>query len=149
MAAKIDARIRRANESDLTAILAIEEKSFTSAWTEDFFRHELYNPVSRFYVLEKEKKIIGYIVIWLLADESHIANIAVHPEFRNAGLGGKLLNFAFEIARRNGAKTITLEVNEQNIAARRLYEKFQFVLTGRRSHYYENKDDALILTRSI
>ncbi|OQC47496.1 MAG: Protease synthase and sporulation negative regulatory protein PAI 1 [Candidatus Marinimicrobia bacterium ADurb.Bin030] len=85
----------------------------------------------------------------MLADESHIANIAVHPEFRNAGLGGKLLNFAFEIARRNGAKTITLEVNEQNIAACRLYEKFQFVLTGRRSHYYENKDDALILTRPI
>ncbi|HPC36404.1 MAG TPA: ribosomal protein S18-alanine N-acetyltransferase [Candidatus Marinimicrobia bacterium] len=149
MAAKIDVRIRRADESDLPAILAIEEKSFVTAWTEDYFRHELYNPVSRFYVLEKEKKILGYIVIWLFADESHIANIAVHPEFRNAGLGGKLLNFSFEIAHRNGAKMITLEVNERNLAARRLYEKFQFVLTGRRAHYYENKDDALILTRPL
>lgn len=149
MAKVLNNRIRRADEPDLPAILAIEEKSFATAWTEDFFRHELHNPISRFYVLEKDKKIVGYIIIWIVADESHIANIAVHPEFRSAGLGGKLLNFAFEIAQRNGAKTITLEVNEHNEAARRLYEKYRFSVTGRRSHYYENKDDALILTRPL
>lgn len=149
MAGAIEAQIRRADEADLTAVLTIEEKSFEDAWTEDFFRHELFNPISRFFVLENERKIIGYIIFWLVADESHIANIAVHPEFRSAGLGGKLLNFAFEMAQRNGAKTITLEVNEHNAAARRLYEKCQFSLTGRRPHYYDNKDDALILTRPL
>jgi len=145
----MNAQIRRADERDLPAILAIEERSFVTAWTDDFFRHELRNPISRFYILQNEAQIIGYIIIWMVADESHIANLAVHPEFRSAGLGGKLLNFAFKIARRNGAKTITLEVNEHNTAARRLYQKYQFALTGRRARYYENRDDALILTRSL
>ncbi len=149
MASAVAEKIRRADEADLTAVLVIEEQSFTDAWTADFFRHELYNPISRFYVLEKEGKILGYIIFWLVADESHIANIAIHPEFRSAGLGGKLLNFAFEIARKNGARMITLEVNEHNLAARRLYEKYRFELTGRRSRYYGNKDDALILTRAL
>ena len=149
MADSLITRIRRADESDLTAVLAIEEKSFMTAWSEDLFRHELYNPISRFYILEKERQIVGYIVLWIITDESHIANIAIHPKFRSAGLGGKLLNFAFEIAHRNGAKTISLEVNEHNTVARRLYEKYRFVVTGRRPHYYENKDDALILTRTL
>jgi len=149
LADSVTERIRRADEADLTAVLAIEAQSFSDPWSEDFFRHELFNPISRFYVIEKEQTIVGYIIFWIVADESHIANIAIHPKFRSAGLGGKLLNFAFDMARRNGAKTITLEVNEHNAAARRLYEKYRFDLTGRRPRYYANRDDALILTRRL
>lgn len=142
-------RLRIANEADLDAILAIEEISFTTAWSRDFFFHELHNPISKFYVLEQRKCVIGYVIFWLVADEVHIANLAVHPQFRRSGMGTKLLKTVFDQASRHRAKIITLEVNEKNVSARDLYRKFGFAQVGRRAKYYENRDDALILSRSL
>ncbi|MFA4839598.1 MAG: ribosomal protein S18-alanine N-acetyltransferase [Candidatus Neomarinimicrobiota bacterium] len=142
-------KIRRADESDLPAVMAIEEKSFPSAWTVDFFRHEMYNPLSHFFVATFDKIVVGYIVFWVIADESHIANLAVHPDYRRHDLGDNLLKFAIHFSRSKGAKMITLEVNEKNVAAFALYEKNEFKQVGKRIKYYENRDDAFILTRIL
>lgn len=142
-------KIRRATEEDLPGVMFIEERSFPSAWTLDFFRYEMYNPLSHFYVVTIKKKVVGYAVFWIIADESHIANLAVHPDFRRSGHGDYLLKFAMAKAKMKGAKMITLEVNEKNIAAKKLYEKNGFKLVSKRIKYYENRDDAFILTRSL
>lgn len=149
MATEQQIKIRRANEQDLPAVLAIEQVSFNTAWTHDFFKHELYNPISNFYVVEKDHQILGYVIFWLIADEMHIANLAIHPQFRQVGLGSKLLNFVLDMGRQKQIKTVTLEVNEKNLPARGLYEKMQFRVVGRRVKYYENRDDALLLMRYL
>lgn len=42
---------------------------------------------------------------------------------------------------------ITLEVNEKNLPAILLYEKYGFINLGRRPRYYDNKYDAYIMTK--
>lgn len=138
-------RIRRADERDIGEIMIIEKMSFTSPWTVDFFRCELYNPVSYFYIIEVRKLLAGYIIVWILKNEAHIANIAIHPDFRKRGYGEYLLRWAIERFRKKGAATITLEVNEKNNAARNLYDKMGFKIVGKKAKYYENNDDALKL----
>ncbi|HCK98507.1 MAG TPA: ribosomal-protein-alanine N-acetyltransferase [Candidatus Marinimicrobia bacterium] len=142
-------RLRPADERDIREVIAVEKMSFTSPWSIDSFRHELYNPVSYFYIIEIQRKLTGYIIFWIFEDESHIANIAIHSDFRKKGYGEYLLQWTIEFVRGKGAKTITLEVNEKNTAARNLYEKLGFKCVGRRAKYYENRDDALMLTKYI
>lgn len=142
-------RIRKAFAPDLPEVMAIEQNSFNSPWNMDFFRHELINPVAFFYIIEVGVKLAGYIIIWIFKDEAHIANLAIHPEYRKKGYGEYILKWSLEFARNRQAATVTLEVNENNLAARNLYEKFGFRMVGKREKYYENKDDALILTKTI
>ena len=142
-------RIRPANERDLNEVYEIENASFNSPWTLDFFKHELYNPVSFFYILKIQDKLAGYVIFWNFKYEAHIANIAIRPDFRKMGFGEQLLNWIFNFCRKNGVLTISLEVNEINEAARQLYNKTGFKSVGRRVKYYENKYDALILTKIL
>lgn len=141
--------IRRADEADLPAVLKIEQASFEYPWSRDYFKHELANPISHFYVIENERAVLGYIIFWLIVDELHIANVAIHPQFRKAGLGSKLLNYALEMGQKHRVKFVTLEVNEKNLAAINLYTRFNFKPIGRRLKYYENRDDAIIMSREM
>ena len=43
-------------------------------------------------------------------------------------------------------KELTLEVNEHNLNAIKLYEKFGFIKVGLRKKYYNRTDNALIMT---
>jgi ribosomal protein S18 acetylase RimI-like enzyme len=52
--------------------------------------------------------------------------VGVAPELRGRGLGGKLLNYAFERLRERGAEEVSLKVDATNEPAIRLYRKFGF-----------------------
>lgn len=140
-------RIRQADERDIGEIMIIEKMSFTSPWTVDFFRGELYNPVGFFYIIEVRKLLAGYIIVWILKNEAHIANIAIQMDFRKRGYGEYLLRWAIERCRGKGVAMMTLEVNEKNNAARKLYDKMGFKIVGKKAKYYENNENALTLAR--
>jgi ribosomal-protein-alanine N-acetyltransferase len=142
-------RIRKALELDLPEVMVIEQSSFASPWNMAFFRHELYNTVAFFYIIEVGVKLVGYIIFWIFKDEAHIANLAIHPDYRQKGYGEYLFKWSLEFARHKRVATVTLEVNEKNLAARNLYQKYGFEMVGKREKYYDNSDDALILTKVI
>ena len=81
---------------------------------------------------------------WLVLDELHITLVAVAPEQRRLGLGGRVLEALLEIARASGALHATLEVAPGNGAAVALYRRCGFLDGGLRRGYYRNGDDALI-----
>ncbi|MFP4443203.1 MAG: N-acetyltransferase family protein [Spirochaetia bacterium] len=56
----------------------------------------------------------------------NIHDIMVLPEFRNRGVGTALLNGIEKAARQEGFCKLTLEVQEHNTAAARLYRRFGF-----------------------
>jgi ribosomal-protein-alanine N-acetyltransferase len=61
-------------------------------------------------------------------------------------LGELLLIAAIEMAVARGQEVMTLEVRRSNEAAVSLYEKYGFTRVGVRSGYYDNREDALIMT---
>jgi ribosomal-protein-alanine N-acetyltransferase len=56
--------------------------------------------------------------------------IAVHPDYRGAGLAGVMMTHLHQIARSRGAKQIRLKVYENNLPARALYRRFGYVFDG-------------------
>ena len=60
--------------------------------------------------------------------------------------GSFLLENLISFAKKLNIKVITLEVNECNLSAIKLYNKFNFNKVGVRKKYYDGKNDAIIMT---
>lgn len=134
---------------DLRRILEIERRSFDNPWSSALFLQELRIPFSRIVVARPadvpDEPIVGYLCRWFVADEIHVLNIAVHPDYRGRGIGAVLLREALGEAERGRAEAVTLEVRRSNEAARRLYATFHFEEVGVRRNYYGRGEDALIM----
>ncbi len=93
------------------------------------------------------QRILGFVGIWFMANEAHIANIAVREAYRQRGVGELLLISVIKLAIEHNARFITLEVRFTNKAAQALYKKYGFVDVGtRRAYYTDNREDALLMT---
>jgi [ribosomal protein S18]-alanine N-acetyltransferase len=129
-------------------VLVIEEAAFTSPWTRAMYLAELENHGVSFCFLAKadDGRAVGFCSVWRVADELHINNLAVLPEFRRAGIGTALLNHVLRYGADSGAQRATLEVRQSNEAARLLYARFGFTVASvRRAYYSKPVEDALVL----
>lgn len=127
----------------------IEQSSFKTPWSRSQLEGELRNYMARYVVLVEGDKVLGYAGYMKVIEEAHILNIAVHPDYRGKGYGKLLLNKMMSMAGEEGLIRATLEVNEFNEVAIRLYEGYGFKKAGRRIKYYEGTDDALIYWTDI
>ncbi len=141
--------LRVMRESDLDAVLVIEQASFSSPWKRDHFIHEITAPHSTPLVAECSGAISGYLCLTALFEEAQILDIAVLPEQRGRGVARLLLEYAFSLAREKGAEFVSLEVRETNEAALYLYERLGFLRTGRRTRYYEAMNDAVLMEKIL
>lgn len=91
--------IRPMEIDDLKKILEMEKQFFSIPWTYDLFFSELTrNRYARYFVLEKNREIIGYLGFWHKGASFHITNIAITEKYRRKGYGRKLLKFIEKIA---------------------------------------------------
>jgi len=136
--------------SDLDEVLPIEDVSYSVPWKRSMFEAELHgNRFARFFIARDTEKnrLLGYVCFWMVFDELHLMNLSVHPDWRRMGIGEELARRALASARESGARLATLEVRASNEAAKRLYEKLGFKVTGVRQGYYRDpKEDAVIMT---
>lgn len=140
-------KIRYMVQEDIDDVLIVENNSFATPWSRTAFVNEIVNnKFAHYLVLEHKDEIIGYCGLWVIVDEAHITNIAIHPNFRGLKLGEQLLIHAIEVARTLGAIKMTLEVRVSNHIAQSLYGKLGFEPGGIRKNYYtDNQEDALVM----
>ncbi|WP_139905661.1 ribosomal protein S18-alanine N-acetyltransferase [Clostridium thermarum] len=130
----------------IEGVLNVSMLSFPITWSKESFEQELSNRYARYVVAVKDGIVVGFGGMWIIIDEAHITNIAVHPEFRGFGIGSMLVDALMNICKIEGVTAATLEVRVSNFKAINLYKKFGFVEEGIRKSYYEdNKEDALIM----
>lgn len=137
---------------DLTEVMEIERLVFPKPWSPGLFLHELRIPFSRTRVartIEEGQRLIGYVCWWVVGDEVHILNIAVHPDVRRCGVGRELVELVLADARAQHVASVSLEVRRDNQAALELYRSLGFSESGVRRNYYGRGEDALIMTRLL
>lgn len=133
--------------SHVDDVIVIENLSFKTPWSKEAFEGELTrNQCARYKVLIKETKVVAYGGMWVMLDEAHITNIAVHPEYRGIGLGNVIVEELIEEARKDGVTAMTLEVRMSNLSAINLYKKYGFIDVALRKKYYQDTgEDAIIM----
>ena len=130
-------------------IYDIEKNSFKKPWSRQEFVNETDNNLAKYFCLDIDGKIVGYIGMWQIYDEGHITNIAVLPECRGMGYGNMLVEKIISYAEEKNFAFLTLEVRKSNEAAIALYKKYGFTEVGLRKNYYENVEDAILMTKYI
>jgi ribosomal-protein-alanine N-acetyltransferase len=132
-------RISPLKEENIQDVVEIEDISLSAPKNDAIFRHDQ----NKYLVAEENGKIVGYIGTEEISGETHIINMAVHPENRKQGIGKKLIEAVLD-----DENVFFLEVRASNIAAQKLYEKYGFEKVGVRKNYYEdNGEDAYIMRR--
>lgn len=141
------AEFRNMTVDDVDIVASIDKQSFPKPWSKETFINELtQNRYATYLLLLVNEKIVGYCGLWVIIDEAHITNIAVLPEYRGKKLGEELLKKTIQIAKEQGAASMTLEVRVSNKIAQNLYAKFGFQIGGLRKNYYTNNgEDAFVM----
>lgn len=135
---------------DLEAVHAVERTSFMTPWSMRAFVSELTENAYADYIVARtaDGQVVGYAGQWIVLDEAHVTNIAVHQNHRGRGIGERLLLELMARAKARGARRMTLEVRRSNLPAQQLYLKLGFVARGVRKGYYtDTREDAIVMWR--
>jgi len=130
----------------LPEVLAIESAVYPRPWSARLFEDELARPGRVYLVARVGPAVVGYAGLLMIADDGHIATIAVDPSWQRRGVARCLMVGLVRDAIGLGARQLTLEVRVTNTGAQDLYRSFGFAPGGARKAYYaDNGEDALVM----
>lgn len=144
-------QLRQMREADLNQVLEVERASYEFPWTRSIFR-DCLRVGYHCFVYETGIHLAGHGIMSIGAEECHLLNICIHPEYQRRGLGRALINFLLLLARRKRAQVALLEVRVSNVSAYKLYTQLGFDEIGIRKDYYParyGREDAIILARDL
>ena len=151
-------------EQRLDAVMEVMNSAFDPYWREAWTRSQVATslalPHTRAILISAEghgdvKNVgdtAGFVLARRAPGEEELLLIAVKPEHRQRGLGGRLLREFVSSAKKLGADKVFLEMRDGN-PAENLYRSEGFTPIGRRREYYRaingEKLDALTFTKSL
>jgi [ribosomal protein S18]-alanine N-acetyltransferase len=145
--------LSEASERDAAAIAALHAASFHRGWSEDEVEALL---AERNVITDRAmngRALCGFIMSRLAGSEAEILSVAVARAAQARGLARRLLDLHLRRLAGLGCRAIFLEVDENNGAAIRLYERAGFRQVSRRANYYPgaggNAAAALVLRRDL
>ena len=145
--------IEPATLRDAARLAQLHGASFHRGWGEGEFETMLIERNTLVHRLRVGRRIVGFAVSRLAADEAEILSIAVAASHRGRGLSRDLLLTHLGHLAGRGVRTVFLEVEENNQPARRLYARAGFGIAGRRERYYRQADgqdlNALLMRRDL
>jgi ribosomal-protein-alanine N-acetyltransferase len=142
--------VRLASKSDLPALSAIEDNSFTAPYPASIWERLLDDCPESFYVAtDPERKLVGYCVSSLSGQLAHLISLAVHPKFRRKGVATILLQETLRFLTAHNAVELVLEVNPKNADAIQLYSKLGFEKIGLMEKYYSDGSDAVTMRLKV
>ena len=138
--------VRPMHTVDVAAVVALESAASLPGWSTEAYAKELANPAARYLVAMEGPDLVAMGGIWLALDEAHVTTMAVAGQRRRRGLGRLILHHLLLAAEGEGMLQATLECRASNAAAQALYRLYGFYPVGARKRYYEDGEDAVIMT---
>ena len=135
--------LRPLREHDLNRVHEIECRAYDFPWSLGVFSDCLRVGYCCWAVVD-QPDLAGYGIMTIAAQECHILNVCVDPDYRRQKL--------IDSARARGANTAFLEVRPSNGAAIDLYLRAGFTRIGERTDYYpalDGRENALVLHKTL
>lgn len=146
--------IEPAESKDAQRLAQLHEHGFFRGWPVADFLGFLSDKNTPVYVAcDAKRRIAGFALIRIVADESELLTIAVDQKWRGKGVGRALLTAVFADLMMSPARKMFLEVDEQNPSAIALYKRLGFKTVSSRKGYYARPDGsaatALVMARDL
>ena len=140
-------KIDKLTKEDIPQVVHLEEQFLGETLGSEMLENELENEFMCFLSAKDSKKVLGYIGAYVINGELEILNFVVDGLHQRTGIGTLLFNELLN--RYPDAKSVVLEVREQNEKGINFYKKNNFNVISKRKHYYKNGDDALVMMKEI
>ncbi len=147
-----DLRIRRAEATDLDALVDLEQRSFSGdRLSRAQYRRHLDSDSALVLIATADRQVRGSAVLFLRKHSrvARLYSLATQPEARGRGIGSALLDAIETAVRQRGCRALRLEVRSDNATAIALYERHGFRGIGSHAGYYEDGADAWRLERTL
>jgi [ribosomal protein S18]-alanine N-acetyltransferase len=135
--ARSEPTLSEAGQRDAAAIAVLHTASFQRGWSE----HEIDRMLSERNIVAHRatsgRALTGFIFSRIAAGEAEILSVAVSQSQRGRGLARSLLNLHLRRLAGLSARTVFLEVGQDNAPALKLYRKAGFREVGQRPNYYQ------------
>jgi ribosomal-protein-alanine N-acetyltransferase len=146
--------IEPAEVRDAEVLANLHAQGFHRGWPVADFQSYIAGRDTPIYVAcDARRKIAGFAMLRLAADEAELITIAVDNRWRKKGVGKALLNAALDDLQMTPAKKLFLEVAADNTAALRLYTRQGFGKVSERQGYYARPDGrpatAIVMSRDL
>ena len=105
------------------------------------------NPFFQVLVCKDQEEICGFLCYDKIYERIEIEYLYVKPMFRRKKIASRLLETMIQDAIKDGITSMSLEVNEHNLSAQKLYAKFGFKKETIRKKYYGNDDGILMIRK--
>lgn len=132
-------------QEDADGVARVEAACMPVPWSRQSFWEEASHTDAYYLIardVDKDNLIVAYAGCWVLANEGHITNVAVDPDYQGQGLGRRLMNELTSRVKALGVDSMTLEVRPSNTVAINLYTSLGFRSVGQRPKYYTNPVEA-------
>ena len=131
----------------------IHGESFATQWDEKAFREFLNSPGTSAILISNHNNPTGFVLFRKAADEAEILTICTRPAFRRKANAKLLMQNMESLLKKDGVKSLFIEVAISNQTALALYASCGFKEAGLRKNYYERGDgtreDALIMRKGL
>ncbi|WP_212111153.1 ribosomal protein S18-alanine N-acetyltransferase [Bartonella queenslandensis] len=140
---------------DSASLHQIHQHCFTPAWGKQAFDNFLTDHSVfgyKVFFIDRSDQILGFCLCRLILDEAEIITIAVHPHYRQQGIGILLIDHTIRHLHDKRATKLFLEVESTNLSALNLYQRFEFQKISERLAYYPSKNgrgDAIIMQKTF
>ena len=143
--------VRPMREHDLARVHSIEQRAYQFPWSVGVFTDCLRVGYSC-WIISNDEKIVGYGIMSIAVQESHILNLCIDPSWHRHGFATALLKHMLGTAREYEASIAYLEVRPSNQGAILLYEREGFTNVGVRTDYYpalDGREDAFVMSKPL
>lgn len=146
-------KLRAAHRSEASAIAAMSrlhvEHGLRWRWTPAKVRHHIQDAETMVLVASVDGVIEGFAIMKFHDEDSHLFLLAVEPKSRRVGIGRALVRWLEKSCRTAGIRLIRLEVRSSNTAAIAFYENLGYQLVEQVAGYYDKRESAVVMTRSL
>lgn len=142
-------KIETLGPSSAALLSTVHARCFDQPWSEAEFAALLHLKSSLLLASRNGNALLGFILSRQALDEAEVLTLCVAPETRGRRIGQKLLERSHAELLRQGVTRQFLEVSTDNQAAQRLYSRAGYSEIARRTGYYRDGSDALILEKTL
>lgn len=144
--------LRPVTLADAAGLAKVHATSFDRPWSPAEFESLLSSPGVFAMMAKSGAAVAGFVLGRIAEDEAEVLTLVTTPALRRRGIAAALLEAAAGAARARRAGAFFLEVAEDNLAARSLYDAARFGCVGQRPGYYARGAGAvtaLVLRRDL
>lgn len=136
--------VARIPETYLTEMLQIEQRSNPYPWSAENLRNSYYQFAH--LGLFDGTQLVAFVLYQQITDQAEIIHLVCDKAHQGKGYANQLMTAFRKQLYQSGIDKVFLEVREHNDTAQQLYTRQGFCEIGRRKAYYQNREDAILMT---